>query len=69
MTKIQNFRPPPKEIEGTPPTTVEPKKLKPELEGEPKCEHFFGYLNKRQKDTPFPDECLMCLRMVECMYH
>jgi hypothetical protein len=34
-----------------------------------KCGHFFGYLGKRQKSTPFPDECLTCARMVECLLH
>jgi len=70
MTKVQGFRPSSKENEEEPPaSTVEPRRLKPEPESELKCEHFFGYLNKRQKNTPFPDECLMCLRMVECLYH
>ena len=31
------------------------------------CEHFFGYLNKHPKDTLFPDECLTCTKMVECL--
>lgn len=33
-----------------------------------KCEHFMGYLKKRPKDTPIPDECLTCTKMVECLY-
>jgi hypothetical protein len=31
------------------------------------CEHFFGYLKKRPKNTPIPDECLTCSKMVECL--
>ncbi|MEM3874241.1 MAG: hypothetical protein QXU45_03835 [Candidatus Bathyarchaeia archaeon] len=31
------------------------------------CKHFFGYLRKRPKNTPIPDECLTCSRMIECL--
>jgi hypothetical protein len=34
-----------------------------------RCGHFLGYLSKRQKNAPFPDECLTCAKMVECMLH
>ena len=33
------------------------------------CKHFLGYLKKRPKDTPFPDECLTCDKMIECLTH
>jgi phage FluMu protein Com len=33
------------------------------------CEHFLGYLKKRSKDAPIPDECLTCGKMIECMVH
>jgi DNA-directed RNA polymerase subunit RPC12/RpoP len=33
------------------------------------CNHFLGYLKKRAKNMPIPDECLTCSRMVECMLH
>jgi len=70
MTKVESFPSPSKENEEEAPVlTVEQRKLRPEPEDEAKCEHFFGYLNKRQKNTPFPDECLTCARMVECMRH
>ena len=32
----------------------------------PKCPHGFGYLKKRDKDAPIPDECLSCPGMLEC---
>jgi len=32
-----------------------------------KCKHFLGYLKKRPKDMPFPDECLTCDKMIECL--
>jgi hypothetical protein len=31
------------------------------------CEHFLGYLKKRPKNTPIPDECLTCSKMIECL--
>jgi len=34
-----------------------------------KCEHFLGYLKKRSKNAPIPDECLTCDKMIECMIH
>jgi DNA-directed RNA polymerase subunit RPC12/RpoP len=33
------------------------------------CNHFLGYMKKRAKDVPIPDECLTCSRMIECMLH
>lgn len=35
----------------------------------PNCNHFFGYLRKMPKDATFPDGCLGCLKMVECLYY
>jgi DNA-directed RNA polymerase subunit RPC12/RpoP len=32
-----------------------------------KCKHFLGYLNKRSKDAPIPDECLTCDKMIQCL--
>lgn len=31
--------------------------------------NFFGYLNEREKDTPIPEECLTCSKMIECLLH
>ncbi|MEM3565521.1 MAG: hypothetical protein QXK18_01430 [Candidatus Bathyarchaeia archaeon] len=47
-------------------TVVVRKKEESESE-EVKCEHFLGYLKKRPKNTPIPDECLTCSRMIECL--
>ena len=43
------------------------KKPLVKLENNVKCEHFLGYLKKRSKDVPIPDECLTCGKMVECL--
>jgi len=44
-------------IEETPPSTSLPE-----------CPHYFGYLRKLPKNLPIPDECLGCLRIVECLH-
>jgi len=31
------------------------------------CSHTFGYLAKRSPDIPIPQECLFCLKIVDCM--
>jgi len=43
------------------------KKPLVKLENNVKCKHFLGYLKKHPKDTPFPDECLTCDKMIECL--
>jgi len=34
--------------------------------GSSDCGHFLGYLAKRSRDTPIPEECLTCSKMIEC---
>ena len=31
------------------------------------CPHYFGYLKKRPKNTPIPDTCLTCQKMIQCL--
>ena len=31
------------------------------------CPHYLGYLKKRQKNTPIPEGCLTCDKMIDCM--
>jgi len=47
----------------------EPPVKPPEKEGKGPsgCPHHFGYLASRAKGTPIPQECLICLKIVECM--
>jgi hypothetical protein len=33
------------------------------------CTHAIGYLRTRPKNTPIPEECLTCDKMVDCMLH
>jgi DNA-directed RNA polymerase subunit RPC12/RpoP len=32
------------------------------------CLHHLGYLKNRLKNTPIPEECLTCSRMIDCLY-
>lgn len=31
------------------------------------CPHYSGYLKKRPKETPVPEECFTCPEMLDCM--
>jgi len=46
----------------------EKKEDKPSSEQTPpfSCPHSFGYLAKRRKKTRIPDDCLACVRMLDC---
>ena len=70
MTKVKDIKTSENnEEEKSPSSTVKPRKLTAKSENMPKCEHFFGYLKKREKETPIPEECLTCNKMVECLFH
>jgi len=49
---------------------VEPGASVGEVEGggEVGCLHELGYLKRRPKNTPIPEECLTCSKMIDCMY-
>jgi hypothetical protein len=40
----------------------------PQEKGSSKCPHRFGYLAKRLKDEPIPDECLSCSKLLKCLH-
>jgi DNA-directed RNA polymerase subunit RPC12/RpoP len=50
----------------TPVPTREAEKTetKPEVQN---CQHSFGYLKKRPKETAIPETCLTCEKIIECM--
>ena len=50
-------------------TVMEKEQEKAEKKGidETKCSRGFGYLKKRPKGTPIPDECLLCQKMIQCL--
>lgn len=43
------------------------KAVKTKHEDTVECKHSLGYLKNRPKDTPIPDECLTCEKMIECL--
>ena len=48
---------------------VEDNMAEPSSMAEPVgCLHDLGYLKRRPKNTPIPEECLTCSKMIECMY-
>jgi DNA-directed RNA polymerase subunit RPC12/RpoP len=34
----------------------------------PVCQHYMGYLKKRPKGAPMPDECYTCALMLDCSH-
>lgn len=34
-----------------------------------RCSHYFGYLAELSDDSSIPEECLLCLKVVECISH
>ena len=30
------------------------------------CPYYLGYLKKRQKNSPIPESCFTCVKMIEC---
>ena len=33
------------------------------------CSHSYGYLAVRPKNSQIPQECLCCLRVINCLYN
>jgi len=31
------------------------------------CPHYFGYLKEHPKNTPIPNECLTCTKIMQCL--
>jgi Ca2+/Na+ antiporter len=54
--------PPPIQTPTSPPMSVDMGRPK----GSPECAHYFGYLRTLPKNTPIPDECFGCTRIMEC---
>jgi hypothetical protein len=48
-------------------TTERPLKMQP-ADGFQKCVHQFGYLRTMPKNTPIPDECFGCPKVLRCMF-
>jgi DNA-directed RNA polymerase subunit RPC12/RpoP len=42
-------------------------KIEDDAEESVACMHHLGYLKRRPKNTPIPEECLTCSKMIDCM--
>lgn len=42
-------------------------KVEDKMEEAVACAHQLGYLKRRPKNTPIPEECLTCTKMIDCM--
>jgi len=46
---------------------VSPVAVETEKTGVHGCSHHFGYLGEHPKNTPIPNECLTCVKIMECL--
>lgn len=68
LTKVEETPAPEKERKDEKvPVSASQKVLKEPAKVGGGCPHFFGFLRKRPKNMPIPDECLTCNRMIECL--
>ena len=68
LTKVSNVKERKDEEDKEPlVSTKKVKKVVAKLEEGAKCNHFLGYLKKRPKNTPIPEECLTCDKMIDCL--
>ena len=58
----------PREPEATVETAMKNSLKKRSAEGFQKCVHQFGYLKSMPKNTPIPDECFGCPKVLRCMF-
>ncbi|MEM3640323.1 MAG: hypothetical protein QXH37_00125 [Candidatus Bathyarchaeia archaeon] len=69
LTEIISTKSQSKEDEANSISANEMKTAAVKLENNIECKNFFGYLKKRPKNTPIPEECLICDKMIECLVH
>ena len=46
---------------------VQEREVEDKMEEAVACAHHLGYLKRRPKKTPIPEECLTCAKMIDCM--
>ena len=73
LSRVAEVKPQNYSLDGTPEPDAEldePKFTDPEpinVDVKTSCQHEPGYLKRRDKSSPIPDECLICTKMIECM--
>jgi hypothetical protein len=53
-------------VEKTKIVEVKPTEYPKVFDSPAKCAHYFGFLNTIPKETPIPDECLVCPKVLQC---
>lgn len=56
------------EIDIAPDRDIEKTTKKTDEKKVARCSHSFGYLSKRPKGSPIPDECLTCSEITKCLF-
>jgi DNA-directed RNA polymerase subunit RPC12/RpoP len=46
---------------------VQEMEVEDKMEEAVACAHHLGYLKRRPKKTPIPEECLTCAKMIDCI--
>jgi DNA-directed RNA polymerase subunit RPC12/RpoP len=46
---------------------VQEREVEDKMEEAVACAHHLGYLKRRPKKTPIPEECLTCAKMIDCI--
>ena len=49
--------------------TKEDQKIEQNKTSIPGCKNTLGYLKRRPKTAPIPEECFTCNKMIDCMAH
>jgi hypothetical protein len=57
----------PVEIKKEDPPKLESKEAEKNKQEIPGCKNTIGYLKRRPKNTPMPEECFTCNKMIDCM--
>jgi len=47
--------------------TIFPMPVENEKTDVQRCPYHFGYLGEHPKNTPIPNECLTCIKIMECL--
>jgi DNA-directed RNA polymerase subunit RPC12/RpoP len=68
LSKVDNYKPNQVEVEESEEEeTPLNMKVEEKTEDTVVCMHHLGYLKQRSKNTPVPEACLTCSKMIDCM--
>lgn len=67
LSEIENNTSPQEILIEEPQPNVNEPENKRNFEKQPGCHYYLGYLNERSAKGQFPDDCLVCQNVMECM--